>query len=254
MSIEYESFKDECKKGILLQAESPEFKKITQDWFEQSIKYRYSYNFEYLGRPIIQYPQDIIATQEIIYKVKPDLIIETGIAHGGSLISWASHLCLIDIEEGLDPKESNRKVLGIDIDIRKHNRKALESHPLSFKIDMIEGSSIDQSIVNSVKAYSKKFRKIMLLLDSNHSHEHVIGELNSYASLVSKNSYCIVYDTCIEKLKKGSFEDRPWDVGNNPYSAVKEWLKKHSEFEVDKEIDNKLMISVAPSGYLKRIK
>jgi len=254
MSIEYDSFKNERKKEIYKQGASLEFEKITQEWFEQSVKYKYSYNFEYLGRPIIQYPQDIIATQEIIYKVKPDLIIETGIAHGGSLISWASHLCLIDIAEGLDPKKSGRKVLGIDIDIRKHNREAIESHPFNFKIDMIEGSSIDKTIVNSVKEYSKDFKKIMLLLDSNHSHDHVKEELDCYANLVTKNSYCIVYDTCIEKLKKGSFDDRPWDVGNNAFTAVKEWLINNSEFEVDKEIDNKLMISVAPSGYVKRIK
>ena len=252
MISKYESFKEECKSYAEKQSKDNKFQKVSYEWFKISEDYKYSYNFECLGRPIIQYPQDIIATQEVIYKVKPDLIIETGIAHGGSLIFSSSQLCLIDLMEGKDPKTSNRKVLGIDIDIRSHNKDAIENHPLSFKIKMLEGSSIDPLIVDEVHNYAKNFKKIMLFLDSNHAENHVLGELDAYSSLVSKGSYCIVYDTCVELLEPGSFPNRPWDVGNSPMSALSKWLPNNNEFEIDYEIDNKLMFSVAPKGYLRK--
>jgi cephalosporin hydroxylase len=221
-------------------------------FFERSHQLQYSYNFSWLTRPIIQYPQDIVAFQEIVSSVKPDLIIETGIAHGGSLVLSASLLCLLDVMEGLEPRKSPRKVVGVDIDIRPHNRKALDDHPLRFKMELIEGSAIDPAIINQVRGYAVGVEKILVSLDSNHTHEHVLAELNAYADLATVGSYCIVFDTVVEDLPAGSFSDRPWDVGNNPKTAVHEWLKQHPEFEIDKEIDNKLLISVAPDGYLKR--
>lgn len=228
--------------------------KTATDFLLQSINDRYSYNFSWLSRPIIQYPQDIVAFQELVFKSKPDLIIETGIAHGGSLVLSASMLCLLDVMEGLDPRQSPRKVVGVDIDIRPHNRKALDEHPLRFKMELIEGSSIDPDIIQQVRSHANDVERVLVSLDSNHTHEHVLAELNAYADLVSVGSYCIVFDTVVEDLPAGSFPDRPWDVGNNPKTAVHEWLKSHPEFEIDKEIDNKLLISVAPDGYLKRVK
>ncbi|UPH89137.1 cephalosporin hydroxylase family protein [Synechococcus sp. NB0720_010] len=231
----------------------PKFK-TASDFLLQSINDRYSYNFSWLTRPIIQYPQDIAAFQEIVSQAKPDLILETGIAHGGSLVLSASLLCLLDVMEGRDPRQSPRKVVGVDIDIRPHNRKALDEHPLRFKMELIEGSSIDPGIIKQVRSDADGVERVLVSLDSNHTHEHVLAELNAYADLVSVGSYCIVFDTVVEDLPAGSFPDRPWDVGNNPKTAVHEWLMSHPEFEIDKDIDNKLLISVAPDGYLKRVK
>jgi len=235
------------------QAVDASITKPAEQFFARSHQLQYSYNFSWLSRPIIQYPQDIAAFQEIVSQVKPDLILETGIAHGGSLVLSASLLCLLDVMEGLDPRQSPRKVVGVDIDIRAHNRNALDEHPLRFKMELIEGSSIDPEIIQQVVSHADGVSRVLVSLDSNHTHEHVLAELNAYADLVSFGSYCIVFDTAIEDLPAGSFPNRPWDVGNNPKTAVHEWLKTHPEFEIDRGIDNKLLISVAPDGYLKRI-
>jgi cephalosporin hydroxylase len=227
--------------------------KPAEQFFARSHQLNYSYNFSWLSRPIIQYPQDIVAFQEVVSQVKPDLIVETGIAHGGSLVLSASILCLLDVMDGLDPRQSLRKVVGVDIDIRPHNRKALDEHPLRFKMELIEGSSIAPEIIQQVRRHADGVDRVLVSLDSNHTHEHVLAELNAYADLVSLGSYCIVFDTVVEDLPAGSFPDRPWDVGNNPKTAVHEWLRSHPEFEIDKDIDNKLLISVAPDGYLKKV-
>ena len=248
----YEQFKDECDKEIALQNTSDLWQK-THDWMFTDKMKHYSYHFEWLGRPIIQYPQDIVQFQEIVWRTKPDLIIETGIAHGGSLVLSASMLALLDLLLPPHPPR-NRMVLGIDIDIRKHNREAMEAHPLANKIKMLEGSSIDENLVNKVREYAKDFKSIMVCLDSNHTHEHVLRELELYAHLVSVGNYCIVWDTVVEDMPEGSCDDRPWGKGNNPKTAVWEFLKTHSEFEIDKEIQNKLLITVAPDGYLRRVK
>ena len=224
-----------------------------EQFFVRSHQLQYSYNFSWLSRPIIQYPQDIVAFQEVVSRVEPELILETGIAHGGSLVLSASLLCLLDVMDGIDPRQSSRKVVGVDIDIRAHNRKALDEHPLRFKMELIEGSSIDPAIIQQVRSYADGVDRVLVSLDSNHTHEHVLAELNAYADLVSVGSYCIVFDTVIEDLPAGSFPDRTWDVGNNPKTAVHEWLKSHPDFEIDKDIDHKLLISVAPDGYLKRL-
>jgi len=222
-------------------------------------RFKYSYHFSVLGRPIIQYPQDIVAMQELIWEIKPDLIIETGIAHGGSLIMSASMLALLDmcdaIESGatLNPRESKRKVLGIDIDIRAHNRAAIEAHPMASRIQMIQGSSIAPEIVEQVREVAKGHECILVCLDSNHTHAHVLAELRAYAPLTSVGSYCVVFDTIVEDMPADMFPDRPWGPDNNPKTAVWEYLRAHPEFEIDKSIQHKLLITVAPDGYLKRI-
>ncbi len=220
-----------------------------QSFFETSITTKYSYKFSWLGRPIIQYPQDMVAMQELIWKVQPDLIIETGIAHGGSLIFSASMLELNAICGACQDAE----VLGVDIDIRAHNREAIEAHPMFKRISMIQGSSVDPEIIEQVKAKASGKQKILVCLDSNHTHDHVLAELEAYAPLTSVGSYCVVFDTVIEDLPDNMFSDRPWSKGNNPKTAVWEYLKTHPEFEIDKSIQDKLLITVAPDGYLKRV-
>ena len=209
----------------------------------------YEYNFDFLGRPIIQMPQDIMAMQEIIWQVQPDLIIETGIAHGGSLIFSAA---MLELNAACGGKK-DAEVLGIDIDIRAHNRTAIESHPMFKRISMIEGSCIAPEIFAQVKAKAAGKHCVLVCLDSNHTHDHVLAELELYATLVTTGSYCVVFDTNIEDLPADMFADRPWGPGNNPKTAVWEYLKTHPEFEIDKSIQHKLLITVAPDGYLKRV-
>lgn len=253
-------FANEVKENIRRLGEAPELPKKSLDWMlAVGVAGAYTYNFAWQGRPIIQYPQDIVAMQELIWEIKPDLIIETGIAHGGSLIFSASMLAQLDmcdaIEAGVscNPKESRRKVLGIDIDIRAHNRAAIEAHPMASRIQMIQGSSVAPDIIEQVKAVAKGYSRILVCLDSNHTYDHVLAELQAYAPLVSKGSYCVVFDTVIESMPKEMFPDRPWGPGNNPKTAVWEFLKSHPEFEIDKSIQHKLLITVALDGYLKRV-
>ncbi len=227
-----------------------EFQDRSRDWLEESMRKAYVYNFSWMGRPIIQNPIDIMAMQEIIWEVKPDLIIETGIAHGGSLIFSASMLELNAACGGTVDAE----VLGIDIDIRPHNRKAIEEHPMSRRITMIEGSSIAPEIVAQVRAKAKGKKRILVCMDSNHTHDHVLAELEAYAPLVSLGSYCVVFDTFVEDVPADVFQNRPWHPGNSPKTAVWEYLKTHPEFEIDKSIHQKLLITVAPDGYLKRVR
>jgi cephalosporin hydroxylase len=239
------------KEVVARVAEMPANSKLCASaaaFMQASTEPKYSYNFSWMGRPIIQYPQDMIAMQEIIWNMKPDLIIETGIAHGGSLIYYASLLEMISISGFGDGK-----VLGIDIDIRDHNRKEIESHPMYKNIDMIQGSSISKEIIDQVKIRAEGKKRILVVLDSNHTHEHALEELIAYAPLVSKDSYCVVFDTLIEDMPADSYPDRSWGPGNNPKTAVWEYLKTHPEFEIDKSIQNKLLITVAPDGYLKRV-
>jgi cephalosporin hydroxylase len=219
------------------------------DFMTASIAARYSYNFSWLGRPVIQYPQDIVAMQELIWSLQPDLIVETGIAHGGSLIFSASMLELNAACGG--PKDA--RVVGVDIDIRAHNRAAIEAHPMAHRIRMIQGSSIDPAIVSQVRAVAAGYRRVLVSLDSNHTHEHVLAELEAYAPLTSVGSYCVVFDTIIEDLPAGIYPDRSWGPGNSPRSAIEAYRAGHPEFVVDTTIDHKLLISVAPGGYLKRV-
>ena len=235
----------ECQESIVKMGQDISLKEITQDWFLATCQHKYSYNFTWMGRPIIQYPQDMIAMQEVIWQVKPDLIIETGIAHGGSLIYYASLLEMIG---------GSGRIIGLDIDIREHNRIEIEQHPMFKRIDLIEGSSIDPQIADRVYKAAIGKQKILVVLDSNHTHEHVLTELNLYAKLVTKDSYLVVFDTVVEDMPSEFFPDRPWGQGDNPKTAVWEFLKTNDRFVVDEQLENKLLITVAPNGYLKCIK
>ena len=223
------------------------FRIKTAEWIETAAPHKYTHHFTWLGLPIIQFPQDILAMQEIIWKVKPDLIVETGIARGGSIVFYSSMLEMNAACGG--PRDG--EVVGIDIDIRGHNRKAIESHPMFKRISMIEGSSTDPEIIEQVhqKAFGKE--NVLVCLDSMHTHSHVLAELEAYAKLVSVGSYCIVFDTAIEDMPNDFFLDRPWGKTNNPKTAVYEFLKDNNNFVIDKHIENKLLITVAPDGYLR---
>lgn len=253
-------FKEECRERIASYEFDDAWSKMSSDWLCRAFNQKFMYNFSWAGRPIIQNPTDIVAMQEIILDTKPDLIIETGIAHGGSLIFSATMLALLDLSEAIesgqsiDARQSRRKVLGIDIDIRSHNREAIEAHPMFSRIQMIEGSSIASDVVAQVREVASKFKRILVCLDSMHTHDHVLAELEAYAPLVTSGSYCVVFDTIIEDMPKGLFPNRPWCIGNNPKTAVREYLNTHPEFEIDKNIQQKLMITVAPDGFLKRVK
>jgi len=253
------AFQQEVSDNISKLGENAHLKQLANQFIVDSAPYKYSYNFSWLGRPIIQVPQDMIALQELVWRVKPDLIIETGIAHGGSLILSASLLALLDYADAvsngevLEPLQSKRKVIGIDIDIRAHNRQAIEAHPMSHMIQMFQGSSIDPALVEQVKQAAAGYQRVLVCLDSNHTHEHVLAELAAYCPLVSSGSYCIVYDTVVEDMPADMFPDRPWGPGDNPKTAVHAFLKQHPEFVIDKTIESKLLISVAPDGFLRRV-
>jgi cephalosporin hydroxylase len=223
------------------------------------LRSRYSYRFSFWGLPIIQIPTDLVALQEIIFAVRPSVIVELGIAHGGLLVYNAAMLALLDTEADPTPPlpsphpQANRRVIGVDVEIKAHNREAIRVHPMSSRIELIEGSSTDSDVISRVKALINPKQRVMVLLDSNHTHAHVLAELEAYAPLVSVGSYCIVFDTIIQDMPAGSFPDRPWDKGNNPKTAVWEFLESHPEFEIDTSIPEKLLITVAPDGYLKRV-
>jgi cephalosporin hydroxylase len=264
-------FKHERLSRIDANARNVPLRETSKQFLVESILSSYSYNFDWLSRPIIQYPQDIVAMQELIWRIRPDLIIETGIAHGGSLVMSASMLALIDYCDAvvagtiLDPNATLRRVVGIDIDIRPHNRAAIEAHPMAHRIDMILGSSTDPVVIARVREIAESHNCVLVCLDSNHMHEHVLAELEAYAPLVSLDSYCIVFDTIVEHLPPDTFMDRPWSVGNNPMTAAQSFLTALGRtemlaadgerlwFEVDTRIDNKLLVSVAPRGYLRRV-
>jgi cephalosporin hydroxylase len=252
-------FQKEVATRIGENAVNESLRRAAHEFVLASTPPKYSYNFQWLGRPIIQYPQDMVAMQELIWTIKPDLIIETGIAHGGSLIFSASMLAMLDMEDAIlngvsiDPRASKRKVLGVDIDIREHNRQAIEAHPMSSRIQMIQGSSIAPDIVAQVQKQTDLYQTVLVCLDSNHTHDHVLAELEAYAPMTSVGSYCVVFDTVVEDMPKSMFPDRPWGPGDNPKTAVWDYVKRHPNFEVDRSIDHKLMISVAPNGYLKRV-
>jgi len=247
-----------------------EWRRLSAAWLERAFARKYMYNFSWMGRPIIQTPVDMVAMQELIWQVKPDLIIETGIAHGGSLIMNASMLAQLDycdaVEQGrpLDPKATRRHVLGVDIDIRQHNLAAIQAHPMAHHIRMIQGSSVSAEIIAQVHALARGYKRVLVCLDSNHTHAHVLAELDAYAPLTSAGSYCVVFDTIVEDLPADAFPDRPWKPGNNPKTAVREYLHsldhQHKNaadgqrlfLKIDHALEHKLMLSVAPEGYLLR--
>jgi cephalosporin hydroxylase len=260
MHDDHEEFLAGVRTEVAEQARSDKLQRATREWFGAATAARYSYHFTAFGRPIIQYPQDIVAVQELIWQVQPDVIIETGIARGGSVIMSAGMLAILDhcdaVQAGtaIDPNKSTRRVIGVDVDIRAHNRTAIEAHPLAHYITMIQGSSVDSAIIAQVAQAAAGARRVLVFLDSNHTHDHVLAELRAYAPMVTLGSYCVAFDTIVEHLPPGATGDRPWGPGNSPGSAVRAFLAEHSEFEVDATIDNKLLISVAPGGYLKRLR
>ena len=253
------SFKQDIPKRVEEMRNTPALTRSALDFLKASVPLEYSYNYHWMDRPIIQYPQDVVAMQELIWSVQPDLIVEMGIAHGGSLIFSASMLALMDMADAihagttLDPAKSHRKVLGVDIDIRAHNRAAIDSHPMRSRIEMIEGSSIADDVISQVHAFAKPYDKVLVCLDSMHTHDHVLAELEAYAPLTSVDSYCVVFDTLIEDMDGDAYPDRPWGKGDNPKTAVWEYLKDHPEFEIDRDIHDKLQITVASDGFLKRV-
>jgi cephalosporin hydroxylase len=266
-----QAFQDEVTERVRSYASEPALREAAAAFMLASTLPKYSYNFSWLGRPVIQYPQDIVAVQELVWRTRPDLVIETGIAHGGSLVLSASLLALLDYCDAaaagatLDPRQSRRRVLGIDIDIRAHNRAAIEAHPMAHRIDMIQGSSIAPEVVAQVKARAAGYERVLVLLDSNHTREHVLAELEAYAPLTTRGSYCCVFDTMVEDLPDELFAEKAWGRGDNPKTAVWEYLRRLREdgrqaadglplkLEIDREMDQKLLITVAPDGYLKRL-
>jgi len=266
-----EVFKAENAAKISTYKGDKAWQDISNQWVRRALEQRYVYNFSWMGRPIIQLPQDMQVFQEIVWEVQPDLIIETGIAHGGSLVFSASLLALLEYNDAatsggvVDPQQPVRRVLGVDIDIREHNRAAIKAHPMNSRIDMIQGSSVSEDVIQQVRAAAAKAKRVLVCLDSNHTHEHVLQELKLYAPLVSKNSYCIVFDTIVEDMPAELYPDRPWSPGDNPKTAVHAYLKyldsqkllgldgSPLQFKIDYEVEDKLLLTVAPDGFLKRL-
>lgn len=237
-------FEERNRTAIKAMAADAALREATQSWFETSYRHEYSYHFKWMGLPIIQYPQDVVAVQELVWDLKPDAIIETGIARGGSLVFYASLFEMMG---------TNGKVVGIDIDIREPNRRAIEEHPMSRRIEMIEGSSVEDDVIAQVAASVDGRKSVLVILDSNHTHDHVLAELQLYSQFVTANSYLIVFDTIVELMPEDTYPDRPWGRGDNPMSAVQEFLATHPEFEVDSTITDRLLITAAPGGYLRRV-
>ncbi len=248
MSIE-DPFEREIIERLAANRADADLRRSADAFMKASTQPKYSYNFRWLGRPIIQYPQDIVAMQELIWRIQPDVIVETGIAHGGSLILSASMLELNAQCGG--PKDAF--VVGVDIDIRNHNRSAIESHPMFRRIRMIEGSSVAPEVAAKVQALVPAGQRVMVCLDSNHTHEHVLKELEIYAPMTSVGSYCVVFDTIVEDMPTGTYPNRDWGPGNSPLSAVRTYLSRTPGFVIDQAFDDKLLISVARSGYLQRV-
>lgn len=238
------AFDEEKRHHIAALGRDADLRARSVDWIAGVSRHRYSYHFTWMGLPIIQFPQDIVAMQELIWRIRPDLIVETGIARGGSLVFYASMLELLGAGE----------VLGIDIDIRAENRAAIEAHAMAPRIRMIEGSSTDAAVVRQVRAAAADKERVLVVLDANHTHAHVLAELELYSPLVRPGSYVVVFDTIVEDLPPDFFPDRPWGPGDNPATAVRDFLAGNDRFVADAELDAKLLISVAPGGYLRCVK
>ena len=235
-------FQEWRKKLLGSQSNNLEFQAASSDWMQLAVDNKYSHQFDWLGVPIIQMPEDLIIFQEIVYKTRPDLIIETGVARGGSIIFWASIQKLCGI---------TGKVLGVDVDIRQHARSAINDSNFKDEIDLIEGSSIEDKVVDQVKKIISQHKRIMVVLDSNHTHEHVLSELEIYSKFVSKDCFLLVLDTVIDDLKVDS--TRPWGPGSSPKSAAKEFMLKTSEdFINEQSYENRALLSVAPNGYWRK--
>lgn len=237
-------YREEKRQRIAGFADDADFQALSTQWRVMALQRKYMNNFSWLGRPMIQLPMDAMAMQELIWAVKPDLIVETGVAHGGSVVLSASMLQLL----------GKGSVVGIDIEIRAHNRKAIESHPMAGRIRLIEGSSVAADVVAQVHQLAKQASTVLVILDSNHTHDHVLAELQAYGPLVTVGSYCVVFDTFVEDLPADYvWADRPWGKGNNPKTAVHAWLEGRSDFVIDRSVEDRLLITSAPDGFLRRV-
>jgi cephalosporin hydroxylase len=241
---ESERFREEVRANVEGLMADADVQALSRIWVREITRHKYAYNFTWMGRPIIQFPQDMLALQEIVWRVKPDVIVETGIAHGGSLVYSASLLALLG---------GDGVVVGVDVDIRAHNRREIEAHPMAARIRMIEGSSVDDTVAAAVREHCRGKRSVLVILDSNHTHAHVLRELQLYGPLVTRGSYLIVLDTLIEDMPSEFFAGRPWGKGNNPKTAVHEFLAGTKRFEIDAAIPAKLLLTTAPDGYLRCI-
>jgi cephalosporin hydroxylase len=235
---EFDSWRKEL---VEVQASDPEFNSISAQWLQKSVDLKYTYQFEWLGIPIIQLPADLVTFQEIVWNTKPDLIIECGVARGGSLVFWASIQSLC----GISPR-----VIGIDIDIREHALKAINSSAFANQIELVEASSTDLETITKVKNLAASAQSIMVVLDSNHTHDHVLSELKAYSGLVTAGNYMLVLDTVIDFLEVDP--TRPWGPGASPLSAVREFLKTDASFQNQDFYQKRNAISVAPGGFLRK--
>lgn len=254
-----EAFEAEVRGSIASLGADGALHRKSMEWLRAITPHRYPYNFRWLGRPIIQLPQDVVAVQELVWETRPDVIVETGIAHGGSLVLSASILAMLDLADAaarggtVDPRRPSRRVIGVDIDIRAHNRAAVEAHPLAPWIRMVQGSSIDPSTVAEVRALVPEGARVLVMLDSNHTHDHVLEELRAYAPLTTPGSWCIVFDTLLEDMPAEFCTGRPWAPGNSPKTAVHAYVREDARFRIDASIHQKLQLTVAPDGYLRRV-
>ena len=242
---DFREFESQNRADIETMGRDAELRRLTQKWFERATAYRYSYHFRWMGLPIIQFPQDIMAMQELIWEVKPELVIETGVARGGSVAFYASILELIG---------GSGRVVGIDVDIRPHNRAAIEAHPMARRIALIEGSSVHPDTISQVRELARPCRRVLVALDSNHTREHVLQELELYSSFVTPGSYLVVFDTCVEWTPPELIGERPWGKGNSPWTAVQAFLQTTDRFAVDIELATKLQLTVCQDGFLRCLK
>jgi cephalosporin hydroxylase len=240
---DHEQFAAEQRQNATALAGDEAVQRQSRELFASSDCHGYSYVWRWLGLPIIQLPTDMVALQEIIWANRPQLIIETGVARGGSLVFFASLLQLID--EGV--------VVGIDIDIRAHNREAIKEHPLSHRIRLVEGSSTADETVAGIREAVRGVERVMVILDSDHTHDHVLNELRLYAPLVTPGQYLVVADTIVEHIPKQSHRPRSWGPGNNPATALDAFLADNDRFERDPYVNGKLLLTSSPGGYLRRL-
>ncbi len=244
MSFDREQFDADKIKNATSLGKDEELQKLALELIEKSDKHYHAYQWTWLDLPIIQSTEDILAAQELVWKVKPDVIIETGIAWGGSIVFYASLLQLI----------GKGKIVGIDVALPQKNIDKIMSYPFSDRIELIQGSAVDQSIVDLAASHIKEGQTVMLMLDSNHTHEHVLKELEMYSHLVTKDSYIIVSDTIVEDIPTQEHRPRPWGPGDNPKTAVNAFLKGNDRFVLDEYYNNKILVTFDKGGYLRCVK
>ena len=218
-----------------------ELSEAAEKWLKVASENRLSYEIDWLGMPIIQTPEDMILMQELLFRIKPDFVIETGVAHGGSLVYYASLLELL----------GKGKVIGIDIDIREHNRKVIEAHPMFKRIELIEGDSTSEEIIGKVRYLVPPGSKVIVCLDSNHMKAHVSKELELYKQFVQPECYIVVFDTHTSRMADLGSADKNYS-NNGPMEALNEFLINNKDFVIDNEY-NKLYVSYSPNGYLRRV-